>query len=218
MTKPNTVLTDEEIEAVWPSPEGTNSIKALARAIEQAILAKQAAQVEPPKGWKLVPVDLIKRAADAINWHLEPESPDEYEETWKELLSMLSASPTTEAQVEPVGYVNPADIISCLNNRRDGNPHDVHTWSEQKNSFRTVAIYTTPPASSALVEAADYESAKECAVLLATLLREQSENVFALRSALGAMLTQFGMDEDEWNKPTFNQARAAVEAEKKGQV
>lgn len=33
----------------------------------------------------------------------------------------------------------------------------------------------------------------------------------ALRSALGAMLTQFGMDEDEWNKPTFNQARAALE-------
>lgn len=32
-----------------------------------------------------------------------------------------------------------------------------------------------------------------------------------LRSALSAMLTQFGMDEDEWSKPTFNQARAALE-------
>ena len=32
----------------------------------------------------------------------------------------------------------------------------------------------------------------------------------ALRAALGAMLTQFGMDEDEWNKPTFNQAREAL--------
>jgi hypothetical protein len=32
----------------------------------------------------------------------------------------------------------------------------------------------------------------------------------ALRSALNAMLTQFGMDEDEWNKPTFDQARAAL--------
>jgi len=33
-----------------------------------------------------------------------------------------------------------------------------------------------------------------------------------LRSALNAMLTQFGMDEDEWNKPTFDQARAALDA------
>ena len=33
-----------------------------------------------------------------------------------------------------------------------------------------------------------------------------------LRSALNAMLTQFGMDEDEWNKPTFDQARAALAA------
>jgi len=27
--------------------------------------------------------------------------------------------------------------------------------------------------------------------------------------ALGAMLTEFGMDEDSWSKPTFDQARAA---------
>jgi hypothetical protein len=32
----------------------------------------------------------------------------------------------------------------------------------------------------------------------------------SLRSALNAMLTQFGMDEDEWNKPTFDQARTAL--------
>lgn len=31
-----------------------------------------------------------------------------------------------------------------------------------------------------------------------------------LASALNAMLTQFGMDEDEWSKPTFDQARAAL--------
>jgi IMP cyclohydrolase len=31
-----------------------------------------------------------------------------------------------------------------------------------------------------------------------------------LRDALGAMLTHMGMDEDEWNKPTFDQARAAL--------
>jgi hypothetical protein len=31
-----------------------------------------------------------------------------------------------------------------------------------------------------------------------------------LRDALGAMLTHMGMDEDEWNKPTFDQARKAL--------
>lgn len=31
-----------------------------------------------------------------------------------------------------------------------------------------------------------------------------------LRSALNAMLTHMGMDEDEWNKPTFDQARRAL--------
>ena len=36
------------------------------------------------------------------------------------------------------------------------------------------------------------------------------DEIARLRSALNAMLTQFGMDEDEWSKPTFNQARAAL--------
>lgn len=31
-----------------------------------------------------------------------------------------------------------------------------------------------------------------------------------LRAALSAMLTQMGMDEDEWNRPTFDQARRAL--------
>lgn len=31
-----------------------------------------------------------------------------------------------------------------------------------------------------------------------------------LISALNAMLTHMGMDEDEWNKPTFDQAREAI--------
>ena len=33
-----------------------------------------------------------------------------------------------------------------------------------------------------------------------------------LAEALRAMLTHMGMDEDEWNKPTFDQARAALAA------
>lgn len=31
-----------------------------------------------------------------------------------------------------------------------------------------------------------------------------------LLDALNAMMTHMGMDEDEWNKPTFDQARAAI--------
>ena len=31
-----------------------------------------------------------------------------------------------------------------------------------------------------------------------------------LLEALNAMLTHMGMDEDEWSKPTFEQARAAI--------
>ena len=31
-----------------------------------------------------------------------------------------------------------------------------------------------------------------------------------LLAALNAMMTHMGMDEDEWNKPTFDQARSAI--------
>ncbi len=37
------------------------------------------------------------------------------------------------------------------------------------------------------------------------------ERVKVLEDALRAMLTHMGMDEDEWNKPTFDQARSALE-------
>lgn len=37
---------------------------------------------------------------------------------------------------------------------------------------------------------------------------------WVLRNALSAMLTHMGMDEDEWNKPTFDQARKALEQTK----
>ena len=55
----------------------------------------------------------------------------------------------------------------------------------------------------------------ECAVREIQRLAEfaqpvQPANEAALRSALGAMLTSQGMDEDGWNKPTFDQARAAL--------
>lgn len=45
------------------------------------------------------------------------------------------------------------------------------------------------------------------AITYAESLRVELE---AARAALSAMLTHMGMDEDEWNKPTFDQARAAL--------
>lgn len=41
------------------------------------------------------------------------------------------------------------------------------------------------------------------------LTRLRAEND-ALRSALNGMLTYYGMDEDEWSKPTHDAARAAL--------
>lgn len=41
-------------------------------------------------------------------------------------------------------------------------------------------------------------------------LQAQAGEVEGLKKALNAMLTHMGMDEDEWNKPTFDQARAAL--------
>lgn len=44
-------------------------------------------------------------------------------------------------------------------------------------------------------------------------VQSQGAEIDRLRSALNAMLTHMGMDEDEWNKPTFDQARAALKGQ-----
>jgi hypothetical protein len=41
-------------------------------------------------------------------------------------------------------------------------------------------------------------------------LRRLHEVNAELLSALNTMLTEMGMDENEWNKPTYNQARDAI--------
>lgn len=46
----------------------------------------------------------------------------------------------------------------------------------------------------------------ECQRPLCRLTRERD----ALLKALKGMLLHMGMDEDEWNKPTFDHARAAI--------
>lgn len=39
-------LSDEQIDAIWPSPEGTNSIRALARAIEAEVRKQDDALIQ----------------------------------------------------------------------------------------------------------------------------------------------------------------------------
>ena len=43
-------------------------------------------------------------------------------------------------------------------------------------------------------------------------MSKQIEAMKLAEEALNAMLTHMGMDEDEWTKPTFNQAREALAA------
>lgn len=46
----------------------------------------------------------------------------------------------------------------------------------------------------------------------------EKDSVQILRSAINAFLTHFGMDEDEFTKPTFDQARAALAATEQSSV
>ena len=51
-----------------------------------------------------------------------------------------------------------------------------------------------------------WEVARESADYIASI----EAKLAVAREALSGMLTHMGMDEDEWNKPTFDQARAAI--------
>ena len=63
---------------------------------------------------------------------------------------------------------------------------------------------------------AAYENACAHRAAVVQELAAERRKVEALRKALNAMLTHMGMDEDEWNKPTFDQARAALAATEGG--
>ena len=54
--------------------------------------------------------------------------------------------------------------------------------------------------------------ADECPVWASGPAYIRADLVDGLAKAMNAMLTHMGMDEDEWNKVTFDQARAALKA------
>ena len=56
----------------------------------------------------------------------------------------------------------------------------------------------------------DYENALKHFAEVVDGYKQMAAQHDELLSALQAMLTHMGMDEDEWNKPTFDQARAAI--------
>jgi len=167
MTKHETVLTDEEIDALWiatPYDEDGNDFVSFARAIEQAVLAKQAAQVEPVaweggEGWESLAWALCaeENGEDACNeliWEGGP-IPEPWGDRW--------------LKYEP----------------------------EAKRLIALVRKHTTPPATSALVEA-----------------------VKAAREWAKGDPWRFDRPED-WKRYVTqldDALRAAIEAEKKGQV
>ena len=56
-----------------------------------------------------------------------------------------------------------------------------------------------------------FAEAQNAAAVSAADNKALRERIKVLEDALRAMLTHMGMDEDEWNKPTFDQARSALE-------
>lgn len=73
-------------------------------------------------------------------------------------------------------------------------------------SLSLMAASNKAKTNAAFIAACNPANTRE---LLQTLASKEAE-IARLRSALNAMLTHMGMDEDEWNKPTFDQARSAL--------
>lgn len=77
----------------------------------------------------------------------------------------------------------------------------------------TVALCNTPETAAEARKMHDDYRSDACDLVAAAVDREmrlRKENA-GLWSALNGMLTQFGMDEAEWNKPVFDVARAALQ-------
>lgn len=75
------------------------------------------------------------------------------------------------------------------------------------------------PTQGLYIGPADDGGAPSIAVVLSSVSTTDAERMARARliaaapellAALTAMLTHMGMDEDEWNKPTFDQARTAI--------
>lgn len=79
----------------------------------------------------------------------------------------------------------------------------LESYIDQMIAIVNAAARSAPPPPLKAEQAKDAaEDAPSAVELLA--------RVIELEKALSAMLTHMGMDEDEWNKPTFDQARAAL--------
>ena len=116
-----------------------------------------------------------------------------------QLVHLMASAPTTEAQVEPVAW--------GMRDKSTGLILDV-ICPDEHESFEgeyTIPLYTTPPASSALVEAA--EKAYEAL---------QNSQQYVEASANKKLLDGWGEQLDEAESASIA-LRAAIEAEKKGQ-
>ncbi|HEP6426943.1 TPA: hypothetical protein VDB83_001214 [Burkholderia cenocepacia] len=92
------MLTNIQSELEWIDEDAKDF------AAQRAALARVAAQPEQPAADDMVLVkrDLLKRAAQTINFYLEPDSPDGHEEAWKSLCDAARASSPNAAGAEGV--------------------------------------------------------------------------------------------------------------------
>ena len=156
-------------------------------------LAKQAAQVEQPKipqGWPTnAMIDAGRRAAESHGPLL-----GNGQSLWHIFSAMLSAAPATDTQLDPVFWYKP------LKNGFYEGPHHNNSglgkMQRDEEPGKWFPLYTTPPASSALVEAAE-------------LIRIFQNNMGPHRGVL--------TEEDRILWDRANALRADIEAEKKGQ-
>ena len=60
--------------------------------------------------------------------------------------------PKQAEPVEPVAWVNQANLASARLTRDRGGQGDTHTWSETRSNYHGVPLYTAPPQSKPLTE------------------------------------------------------------------
>ncbi len=94
--------------------------RAAVQSFADALLAAAPVGAGVPAGMVTVPLALIRRAQQAINWYLEPDSPAEHEATMLELVALgwpdgLAATPQPPAQA-------PTETMAALS--WDG--HEIH--------------------------------------------------------------------------------------------
>ena len=85
--------------------------------------------------------------------------------------------------------------------------------ADELDAYHTASHHKAAAAELRRLEAEVERKAAAIKFLWQECDRQEALNA-KLLEAVDAMLTHMGMDEDSWNKPTFDQARSAIKAAK----